>query len=293
MAEKRRVAIDVGALTLVGDGHGDPENRAVILLHGGGQTRFAWGGTAAALADAGWYALAMDLRGHGDSSWCHEGNYSIDALADDLRAVVRHLGRRPGQRPGQRPVERPVLVGASLGGLTALIAHGESREPVGSALVMVDVAPRLEPAGVARIVDFMTSHPDGFASLDEAADAVAAYAAHRPRPRDPKGLEKNLRLGDDGRYRWHWDPRMISGDRRPGATRDPTRLEEAARGLTIPTLLVRGKQSDVLSEAGVRAFLELVPHARYVDVSSAGHMVAGDRNDAFTRAVTDFLAELG
>jgi non-heme chloroperoxidase len=281
MPERRRVAIDVGALTLVGDGHGDPSHRAVILLHGGGQTRHAWGGTAAALADTGWYALAMDLRGHGDSSWCAEGNYSIDALADDLRAVVRHVGGRP------------VLVGASLGGLTALIAQGEHPEPLGSGLVMVDVAPRLEPSGVARIVDFMTGHPDGFASLDEAADAVAAYAAHRPRPRDPKGLEKNLRLGPDGRYRWHWDPRMMSGDRRPGATRDPTRLEEAARTLTIPTLLVRGRQSDVLSEAGVRAFLELVPHARYVDVSSAGHMVAGDRNDAFTRAVVEFLAELG
>jgi len=267
-----------GGIRLIGDAFGDPGARPVVLLHGGGQTRHAWGGTAAALAAAGWYAVALDLRGHGDSEWAADGDYSVDTLAADLHCVARALGR-------------PAVVGASLGGITALLAEGEAPEPITRAIVLVDVAPRVELPGVARIVGFMTGRPEGFASLDEAADAIAAYNTHRPRPTDLSGLQKNLRQGDDGRYRWHWDPALMS-DKRPGATQNPERQEAAARRLTVPTLLVRGRMSDLLSETGARAFLAIVPHARYADVSGAGHMVAGDRNDAFTRAVVDFLADV-
>jgi pimeloyl-ACP methyl ester carboxylesterase len=67
-------------------------------------------------------------------------------------------------------------------------------------------------------------------------------------------------------------------------------LDDAARGLSIPTLLVRGRMSDLLSQEGADEFLAQVPHSQFVDISGAGHMVAGDRNDHFTRAVLDFLA---
>ena len=266
-------------IRLVGDAYGNPADRPVVLLHGGGQTRHAWGGTAAALATHGWYAIALDMRGHGDSEWADDGDYTTDTLAADLRCVVRTLGTRAA------------VVGASLGGITALLAEGESETSITRALVLVDIAPRVEADGVHRIVSFMTGRPEGFASLEEAADAIASYNAHRPRPSDVSGLKKNLRLGSDGRYRWHWDPALMS-DKRPGATQNPERQEAAARRLTVPTLLVRGRTSDLLSEQGARAFLALVPHARYADVSGAGHMVAGDRNDAFTRAVVDFLADV-
>jgi pimeloyl-ACP methyl ester carboxylesterase len=263
---------------LAGDARGDPRDRPVVLLHGGGQTRHAWGATASALARRGWYALSLDLRGHGDSAWAPDGDYSVDALVADLRCVVGRLHAPPA------------IVGASLGGITALLAEGEAAVPASRAIVLVDVAPRVERPGVDRILRFMRGKPEGFASLEEAADAVAAYNPHRPRPADTTGLRKNLRKGPDGRYRWHWDPAVIGGERRPNATQDPERMEAAARRLTVPVLLVRGRLSDLLSEEGARAFLALVPHAAYADVSDAGHMVAGDRNDAFTRAVVDFLA---
>jgi len=252
-------------LELVADAHGDPSAPPVLLLHGGGQTRRAWGGTAAALAERGFHAVALDLRGHGESDWAPDGDYTVDAFAADVRAVAARLGGRPA------------LIGASLGGLAALIAEGEAATPGASAVVLVDITPRVQPEGVDRIVTFMTSHPDGFATLEEAAEAVAAYVPHRPRPKDVAGLGKNLRLGADGRYRWHWDPRLMTGERRIGGSR-------------VPTLLVRGRMSDVVAEEDARHFLALVPHARYVDVSDAGHMVAGDRNDQFTAAVVEFLA---
>jgi pimeloyl-ACP methyl ester carboxylesterase len=163
-------------------------------------------------------------------------------------------------------------------------------------LVLVDVAARLEVAGMERIRDFMLSRPDGFASLEEAADTIAAYNPNRPRPKDVSGLQSVLRQRPDGRWAWHWDPAFMGMDpdraRQGRDPTDPELLDRSARAVTIPTLLVRGRQSDLLSEAGAAHLQELVPHARYVDVAGAGHMVAGDRNDAFGAAVTAFLAEL-
>ncbi len=268
------------AVQIIGDTYGPATAPPVILLHGGGQTRHAWGSTARALGEAGWHAIALDLRGHGDSGWDPESDYSMDAFVDDLLAVVAALGRPP------------IAVGASLGGMASLLCAGETAPDALRAVVLVDVAPKTEQEGVDRIVSFMEASPEGFATLEEAADAIAGYVPHRPRPTNLDGLRKNVRLGDDGRYRWHWDPAFIRGDGRVNARRDPDRMARAARGLRVPTLLVRGRMSDVLSEDGARHFVELVPHARYVDVSGAGHMVAGDENDAFTDAVIEFLGDL-
>jgi non-heme chloroperoxidase len=266
-----------GGLALAADAWGEPEAPPVVLLHGGGQTRHAWGDTAAALAREGWYALALDLRGHGESAWDPDGDYQADAFVADVLAVVESLGRKPA------------LVGASLGGISALLAEGEAPTSICSALVLVDIAPRIERDGALRIIDFMLGRPEGFASLEEAAAAVAGYLPHRRRPRDLAGLQKNLRLGDDGRWRWHWDPAFLRGESRARPGQDPERLRRAARALRVPTLLVRGRLSDLLSEEGAREFLALAPRARFVDVSEAGHMVAGDRNDLFTDAVVSFL----
>jgi pimeloyl-ACP methyl ester carboxylesterase len=287
-----------GGLSLAGDAFGDAAAPPVLLLHGGGQTRHAWGGTARALGARGWRALALDLRGHGESDWSPEGRYGLDDFVADLRCVIADLGRRP------------VLVGASLGGMTALAAEGEAPGTAAAAIVLVDIAPRLEPEGVQRIIAFMRAHVEtGFASLEEAAAAVATYLPHRARPADSSGLARNLRRGADGRLRWHWDPRFLAGtpdlaaprtvaaSPQPGEAAGPSparpeRLLEAARGLRVPTLLVRGARSEIVSADGAAELLGVVPGARVVDVAEAGHMVAGDRNDVFTDAVVAFLDEL-
>ncbi|GAB3550369.1 alpha/beta fold hydrolase [Spirosoma fluminis] len=272
------------------DAWGDPSHEPVLLLHGGGQTRHSWGDTARLLAEAGWYALALDARGHGDSDWSPEGHYELDDLAKDVRAVIAQLS------------QKPALVGASMGGMTALIAEGE-RSPGSSsictAIVLVDIAPRAEQKGIERIFSFMSGNQHGFASLDEAAEAVTAYLPHRPRPSDHSRLEKNLRFRN-GRYYWHWDPKMLALWRQHtlpdsnGQARHllyEERLYEAARALTVPTLIVRGGISDVVSENVMSEFLDAVPHVQSVSVAEAGHMVAGDSNHAFTKAVIGFLKE--
>ena len=264
-----------GGLRIAGDSWGDPGGPLVLLQHGGGQTRHAWKGAGEKLGAAGFYAIAFDARGHGDSDWSPDGDYGQDGMVKDLVHVVAALGNR-----------RAVMVGASMGGGTSLVAAGEEHVDA-TALVMVDVAPRLEPEGVDKIQAFMHQKPEGFDSLEEVADAIASYQPHRRRPGNLAGLVKNVRLGANGKYRWHWDPRFRPT--RHDMAKRHDRLEACARNLTLPTLLVRGGLSDVLSEDGAAEFCKLCPHAEYVNVTSAGHMVAGDRNDVFGDAVIKFL----
>ena len=271
-------------VVLAADVGGPEDGPTIVLLHGGGQTRHSWAGTWRLLVEEGWRAWSVDLRGHGDSQWAPDGDYSLDAFADDVVAISQALP------------DPPILVGASLGGISSLVAVTDApvQTDVARALVLVDVAHRIEVDGRERIGDFMRGNIDGFASLDEAADVISAYNPHRPRPSDLSGLSKNLRQREDGRWHWHWDPAFVQGkfgspDETRSSVVDPDRLGQAVDSLTIPTLLVRGRSSDLLSEEGARDFLDRAPHAEFADVAGAGHMVAGDRNEIFNQAILGFL----
>jgi non-heme chloroperoxidase len=247
----------------------------VLFLHGGGQTRHSWKQTARLVAShSGYQSITLDLRGHGDSDYAQDGNYRLDRFVDDIADVVAFFSRAP------------VFVGASLGGIISLLLVGE-RGVGASGIILVDVAPRVEVAGVNRILSFMQSHQNGFDSLEEAAAAVENYLPHRKRPLDISGLEKNLRKDDDGRYRWRWDNRILRN-----VEIEEERLWAAARSITIPLLLLRGVLSDVVSKEAVAEFLRVVSHARHIDITDAAHTVAGDSNTAFTEAVLSFLKDL-
>jgi pimeloyl-ACP methyl ester carboxylesterase len=270
----------VNGLTLVADewnrgADAVADRPTILMLHGGGQNRFSWKNTGQVLADAGFHVVALDSRGHGDSDRAPDADYDVETLTADVMQVLDAIGR---------PV---TLIGASMGGLTGILVADQAGPERVTRLVLVDVVPRFEKNGSARIREFMFSGLHGFGSLEEAADAVAAYLPHRTRPRSPEGLKKNLRLRD-GRWYWHWDPAFMT---KPGD--DPQlrteKFEQAAADLTIPVLLIRGKLSDVVSPEGVRHFLATVPNAEFVELSEAGHTAAGDDNDAFSDVVVTFV----
>ncbi|HPB22800.1 MAG: hypothetical protein RL702_2116 [Pseudomonadota bacterium] len=266
-----------GGIEIVADMAGPRDAPMVILGHGGGQTRHSWSKAELQLAAAGYCAVNYDLRGHGDSGWSPDGRYSNEMRSDDLAQIAK-LARGP-----------VALVGASMGGVTALIActHGLDA----AALVLVDIVPKLSIEGADKVRGFMGSAPDGFASLEEAADAISAYYPDRPRPKDLSGLNKNLRLGEDGRYRWHWDPRMLQ-DMRGDPHHLLTIMDEADWTDRIPTLLVRGMKSDIVTEDGVEDLKRRIPALEIADIRGAGHMVAGDKNDEFNAAVIEFLTRV-
>ena len=266
-------------LHLVADVRGSPDAWPVLFLHGGGQTRHAWGRTAEIVAAKGWRTIAIDLRGHGDSDWSANGDYSFTANCADCIAVVDQLGRAP------------VLVGASLGGIAAMLAEGTSDRTVSSGLILVDIAPKTNPAGVQRIHEFMQSGINGFDSLEEAAAAIAAYTPQRSRRMNLAGLKKVLRQRD-GRWYWHWDPRMLDGGRTEVLAKRLNGLfDVATRNIDVPTMLVRGALSDVVTEEGVADMVARLPNVTIVEVLGAAHMIAGDQNDAFSDAVVAFLRE--
>jgi pimeloyl-ACP methyl ester carboxylesterase len=262
-------------IRLVGEVHGPDHAPLVLLLHGGGQTRHAWSGSVARLTAEGFAVARYDARGHGDSGWAPDKDYSMAAQGRDVAAVVCALGRPAA------------LVGASMGGVGALLATTLVPELV-RALVLVDIVPRFAKGGVERVRAFMQGHPDGFADTAEAAAAVQAYNPNRAPSRNPDGLMRSLRQGSDGRLRWHWDPAVI-GDP-PGAEVEQM-LSAALAALSpgLPLLLVSGAQSDVVDAAAAAEFRRQAPQAEMVAVDRAGHMVAGDRNDAFGDAISDFL----
>lgn len=264
----------------------NPAGRPCLLFaHGFGQTRGAWHGAASALASAGCRCVSYDARGHGESDRVtHDAEagrgYHMDQFADDM---LRLATAQP---------QPPILVGASMGGLLGMVVAGEVHPAPFCALVLVDITPRWETAGVERILGFMQAHPDGFADYAEAAEQIAAYLPQRRERKSEQQLRPLLREGRDGRLRWHWDPALLAGDLVEESERYQPRLLAAAAKIEIPVLLLSGARSDVVSRATVDEFLRLVPQAQHVELPQATHMLAGDANDAFTREVIHYVQSL-
>ncbi len=265
---------------LAADAYGEAGCPSIVCLPGAGQTRHAWRRTALRLVSLGYYVLAVDLRGHGGSSWASDGDYSIEAFAADVRAVTQVL-------PGP-----PILLGASIGGIASAIAIGEVRSCVARALILVDVVPDMAAEGLDRIRAFMSAGHAGFGSVEEASDAVLRYLPGRRPSSSHRGLKRNLRLGADGRWYWHWDPAFHAGSKHRAEQGMFARMTAAARNIRIPVLIISGSRSEVVNHEGVAQLRQLIPQARSFQVPGAMHMVAGDENDAFNSAVCGFVREL-
>ena len=270
-----------GGLKIAADVWGSDNKKLVILLHGGGQTRHAWGETGKKLAEAGYHSVALDLRGYGDSEWHSDADYTIKAYKEDLVSIIKEINKPAS------------LIGASLGGMASLLLAGdEVNSNLCTSLIMVDIGIYPDPAGSDRIVSFMLSGEAGFESLEDVAKSISDYLPHRQKPKDLQGLKKNLRLKEDGKYYWHWDPRFIR--RRPGS-RDKGYFDlqlKAAQKVVVPTLLMRGALSDVVTMEDVEYFLSGIGHAKFVEIEKAAHMIAGDRNDVFAEEAIKFLRSL-
>jgi non-heme chloroperoxidase len=265
---------------LAADAHGEAGRPSIVCLPGAGQTRHAWRRTALRLVSLGYYVLAVDLRGHGGSSWASDGDYSIEAFAADVRAMIRALPAPP------------ILLGASIGGIAAAIAVGEATSCVARALILVDVVPDMAAEGLDRIRSFMSAGREGFATVEEASAAVLRYLPGRRPSSTHRGLKRNLRLGADGRWYWHWDPAFHAGSKHRAEQGMFARMAAAVRNIRIPVLIISGSRSEVVNHSGVMELKQLIPQAQWVQVPGATHMVVGDQNDAFNSAVSGFVRDL-
>ncbi|MGI4746708.1 MAG: alpha/beta fold hydrolase [Janthinobacterium lividum] len=269
-----RLSLPGDGLALVADAYGDTAAPPVLFFHGGGQGRRSWNRTAQLVARHGFRGITVDLRGHGESDWATDGDYHVEAYARDVERLLDWAGRPAS------------LVGASRGGQAALI--GAARHAGRASMVMLaDVVPGIQLSGVSRVALFLQQSLAGFASADEAADSLSTML-DKPRLSDSSGLSKVMRTGNDGRLYWQWDPASV----RPEFLAPPSEfeaMEQAARTIACPVIMVRGSLSDMVTPDAVERFREMTPGLITMEVEGVGHMFTGDTNDAFATALLDQL----
>lgn len=253
---------------------GNEDAPPVLLLHGFAQTAHSWDFVSLALADK-YRVLAVDARGHGDSDWSSDNDYSTAAHQRDINALVDHLG-----------CDSVCVIGLSMGGKTAYTFAGQHSDRV-SALGIVDTGPVTEAGGGNRIRAFV-GLPDQRESYEDFVQAVHDYQPLRSVEQIRATLIYNVRQMPNGKWSWKYDWILRSPDYR----RSVTPAEEGwalLRDITCPTLLVRGALSDVLSPEVAREMTETISGCTFAEVEKAQHIVPGDNPAGFIAALLPWL----
>jgi pimeloyl-ACP methyl ester carboxylesterase len=251
--------------------------RSMLFLHGGGLTAHTWDLVCLALRQD-YRCLAIDLRGHGDSEWSPEMDYSIDAHRGDVEGLVEHLG-----------LDGFVLVGMSLGGLTSIAYAGRHAARL-AGLVIVDSGPEARPEGARRIQEFVAA-PAEFDSIDEVIERALSFNPRRDAKLLRRSLQHNLRQMPDGKLTWKHDRRhRAKFDAEEWARRRQNLWTDVPR-ITCPTLVVRGARSDVFHDEDAEKLTGALPRASWVRVENAGHTVQGDNPRGLVAELRRFLEQ--
>ena len=258
---------------------GDPSNPPLMLLHGFAQTCHSWDFVALSLCDR-YRVIVLDQRGHGDSDWAPDGDYTPETQQKDIAAIVGELG-----------ISRFKLMGLSMGGRNSFTYAANHAEQV-MALVIVDAGPENQRAGSNNIRSFVTQE-DELDSVEDFVNRVLKFNPRRAAEQVRGSLMHNLKQLPSGKWTWKYDKILRSPDRRMG--RDPEmskKLWGYIESLQCPTMVVRGENSDVIALETANEMHERIPNGRLVTVEKAGHLVMGDNPSGFLAAVNDFFAEL-
>jgi esterase len=255
---------------------GNERLQPILFLHGGALTAHTWDLCCLALRDE-FHCLALDQRGHGDTDWAPDADYSITAQREDVGGFVDKLG-----------LHRFVLAGMSMGAINALAFAIHYPEKL-SHLVIIDAGPEIRRPGSSRIRDFVNGGAN-----PEPLDAIIERAlAFNPR-RDPKILRRslmhNLRQQADGNWVWKYDRKRFQQMDRDVHTAERRALAEGLAKVTVPTLVVRGAESDVFHEEDAERLAQRLPNGRYVTIPRAGHTVQGDNPKDLAEALREFLS---
>ena len=258
---------------------GAPDAPPVVLLHGGHQSAHSWDLVSLHLAQR-YRVLALDQRGHGDSEWARDVDYSNDAMSLDAEAFITALG-----------LQRPILIGHSMGGRNAMLLTRRSQALL-RALVIVDVGPELSERGRAVIAGFVQANQE-FDDLEAFVENVRKYDPYRSREHIERTVRYNMLQRADGKFVSKCDatPRRLGLVRCTGPL-DNITLDDARR-FDLPVLVVRGANSNILAADAAERFAAALPQGRLATVPECGHNVHGQNTKGFIAALTPFLAGLG
>ena len=258
---------------------GNPGNPPMLLLHGFAQTCHSWDFVALGFSD-NYRVIVLDQRGHGDSDWASDGDYSPETQQKDISGVVNELG-----------LENFVLMGLSMGGRNSFTYAANNSGKV-KALVVVDAAPQNMQQGTQNIRSFV-QQDDELDSVDAFVERVLQYNPRRD-PQQVRGsIMHNIKELPSGKWTWKYDRALRSPGRRMGSDAETEkRLWGYLETLQCPTLLVRGGGSDIVAMDTADRMHQAIPNSRLATIDGAGHLVMGDSPSGFQSAVTDFLASL-
>ena len=253
---------------------GDTDRPAILMLHGISQQAHSWDFISLPLS-VDYRVIALDQRGHGDSDWSPNGNYSTDIYVGDIEGFVGAMG-----------LENFHLMGHSMGGRNSL-AWASGRPGILKSLTIVDTGPETQRRGQNRIQQFREL-PDELDTLDEFASRVMEYTG-RNREQTMGALKYSIRQRQDGKWTWKYDKAMrVSGFRAPTWT--PEQLWDGWRKIDCPALVVRGARSDIFADETMVRMAEEHPDCTIVTVENAGHLVQGDNPPDFLAAVRGLLS---
>ena len=269
----------VGSLTLNYQEWGESTGPAVLMLHGFGVSGHMFDEFAERAAGK-FRLIALDQRGHGDSDWSEDGDYSREAFVSDVEGFRQALG-----------LDSFILVGHSMGGLNAVAYTAQHPSRV-RALVLVDVGPESAREGVENIVRF-TRGPD-MLEFDEFVEMAHRFNPRRSLENIRDRMRHRLKEAENGKWTWKFDSRFRDKESslRIGSEQSNDETWQLFRSIATPTLLVRGAESDVLTQEIAERVVREMPNARLVLVPGAGHSVPGDNPDDFTAAVREFVEEV-
>jgi pimeloyl-ACP methyl ester carboxylesterase len=247
----------------------------MLLLHGFSGHAHTWDTFARAMCGE-FSILALDQRGHGDSAWAKDGAYTVDDHASDIAAFHDHLMLDP-----------VVLIGLSMGGRNAMMFTAIHPGKV-EKLVIVDVGPDINPTGAERVRRMAAEAPEAFARIDDAVAYLKSYYPHASDAMLQHRVEHGLRRLPDGMYTWKYDKALR--DQRRRGTAPAVDLWPAVRRIKVPTLIMRGSESDIFTVETAQRMHDLIPGSQFVEIQGAGHAIPADAPDAFEKAVREFLA---
>jgi esterase len=251
---------------------GQPGQPQILLLHGGNQSSHSWDLVSLHLSDR-YHVFALDQRGHGDSEWSRDIDYSIDAMVADAAAFI-----------ADQQLHDPIVFGHSMGGQVTLnlaLQH----PTVAKALVIVDVGPELTEEGMKTIGNFVV-HNIEFDDLEVFLDNVVKYDPFRSREHIERTVKYNMLRRVDGKYLSKVDHRRIPMPN--------TKLTlDMMKALSMPVLIVRGAESNIFLPDAAERFAAVLPQGQLVTVGDTGHNVHSGNTAGFIDAVGPFLAEVG
>lgn len=254
---------------------GEPGTPELLFLHGSNQSAHSFDLVALHLADR-FHIYALDQRGHGDSEWAKDSDYSSAAMGLDAAAFIDAMG-----------LDHLIVIGHSMGGQNAMRLSLSHPERVRK-LVLVDIGPEVSQEGAQVIRRFVTETRE-FDDIDHFVTRVQEYDPYRSREHIERTVRYNLLQRADGKYISKHDhgPRLAAtGEHRSRG--DRFTLDDV-RHLPMPLLLIRGADSQIFTAEAADRFADAVPDGRLVTVPKCGHNVHGQNTPGFIEALEPFI----